>query len=277
MLPYQPKKFVKNALFLSYTSLSDFLKCPRAYYLKNIYRDQKTGYKLQIASPYLTLGSVVHDSVKWFLEINRQVRKEQLLAKYDNLWLKYSGKRGGFTSKEEEESLQGRGRKMLERFFDTSKILGRLFPPMSFPKYFLDEETVLFGNLDCVEELADGSLHIIDFKTGQKQEADSLQLHIYAILAESNLQKPVKKLSYWYLDKDQTPKEAALDSLEEKLEWLKKKGQEVKEAIASGQWVCIQGEEKCRDCQDYDAILAGKGEWQFTDDRYKKVVYSLKK
>lgn len=284
MIAKYEKKFVKNALFLSHTSLGDFLKCPRAYYFKNIYRDKKTGYKLQIASPYLTLGSLVHEVIKWFLEMRRQISKEQLLAKYENNWLKYQGKRGGFSGKVEEESFKERGRKMLDRFYDTSKILGQMLPPMDFPKYFLDGETILFGNLDYAEETPNGGLHIIDFKTGQQDEKDPLQLYIYAILAEANLQKPVTKISYWYLDRDDEPKEAVLDSLEQHVEYLKQKAQDIKKAMIEGQWVCSKmgpstssGQSLCFDCQNYQAILEGKGEFQYEDEFYKKMIYYLPK
>lgn len=276
MIQKYEKKYVKNALFLSHSSLGDFLSCPRAFYFKNIYRDKKTGYRLQIASPYLTLGSLVHEMIKWFLEMKKQVSKEQLLKKYENYWLKYQGKRGGFSEKAEEESFKERGRKMLDRFYDTSKILGQMLPPMDFPKYFLDEETILFGNLDYVEELSDGSLHIIDFKTGQKEE-DALQLHIYAILTEANLQKPVTKISYWYLDRDKEPKEMILEPLENHLKYLTAKGREIKKAIAEGQWICKKGDDLCRDCGNYQAILEGKGEFQFSDDLYKKLIFYLPK
>ncbi len=273
----QEKRYVKNGIWLSHTSLGDFLICPRAYFLKNIYRDKKTGYKIQIAAPSLTLGSLVHEMIKWFLEMDRQTIKEQLLDRFDNFWLKYQGKKGGFTSKEEEESFKKRGREMLDKFYDNSKILGKMIPPMDFPKYYLDEDIVLLGNLDCVEELPDGSLHIIDFKTGTKDEKDSLQLHIYAILAESNLGKPVSKISYWYLDRDDKPQEAVLDPLEKHLEYLRQKGLEIKQVIESGQWVCKKGEELCWDCRNYQAVIEGKGEFQYEDPVYKKLVFYLPK
>lgn len=280
MIQRQSKKYVEKAIWLSPTSLGDFLACPRAYFLKNIYRDKKTGFRIQIASPYLSLGSVVHDVIKWFLDLQRQVSKEQLLKKYDSWWLKYQGKRGGFSTKEEEESFKERGRIILNRFYETSQILGSMLPPMQFPKYFLDEDVVLHGNLDYVEELSDGSLHIIDFKTGQKDEEDPLQLYIYAILAESNLGKPVKRLSYWYLDRDDKPKEVVLDPLEKHLKYLKGKGLEMKKAIEKGEWVCSKSPEPaegCFDCQNYQAILEGKGEFQFEDYKFKKQVYFLPK
>ena len=57
MIAKQKQEYIKDALFISYTALKDFLKCPNSYYLKNRYRDPKTGYRLQIASGPMTLGS----------------------------------------------------------------------------------------------------------------------------------------------------------------------------------------------------------------------------
>ena len=50
-----------KAVWVSYSSISDFKKCPRAYYLKNIYKNPKTGKKIELVAPPLALGSVVHD------------------------------------------------------------------------------------------------------------------------------------------------------------------------------------------------------------------------
>ena len=91
------------------------------------------------------------------------------------------------------------------------------------------------------------------------------------------MEKPVKKASFWYLDRDEKPKEAVLDSLEEKIAWLKEKGREMKKAIEEGKWVCIRGDELCHDCRDYQAIIEGKGEFQFEDFKFKKMVYFLPK
>ncbi len=76
VLPKTP--FIKDAIFISHTSLKDFLNCPRSYYLKNIYRDKKTGYRIQITNPYLTLGALVHDAISWYLQMEGQVTKEGL-------------------------------------------------------------------------------------------------------------------------------------------------------------------------------------------------------
>lgn len=277
MITKSKQEYIKNPIFVSFTSLKDFLNCPRSYYLKNIYHDPKTGFRLQIASPYLTLGSTIHDAIKWFLDMQGQVSSDQLISKYRNLWLKYRGKKGGFSSIEQEADFGTRGLSMLENFYKNWKVLEKTAPGITFPKYNLLDNVVLIGNFDYVGEKEDGTLHIVDFKTGAKDEDDPTQLYIYAILAEVNLQRSVSAAGFWYLDRGDSPKDIVLDSLEPKLEWLKQKATELKKAISEGMWVCVRGEQLCRDCKDYQAILDGKGEFQFTDYRYKKDVYYLER
>ncbi len=234
-------------------------------------------FKIQIASPYLSLGSTVHDSIKWFLDMHGQVTKEQLIGKFRNFWLKYRGKKGGFESREQEGDFGKRGLKMLDNFFANAQILEKTTHQVNFPKLNLFEDVILMGNFDFVGEKEDGSLHVVDFKTGANDEKDPMQLYIYAILAEANLEKSVSSASFWYLDRDDKPKEIVLDPLEGKLEWLKEKGQQLKKAIDEGTWVCVKGDQMCRDCRDYQAIIDSKGEFQFTDFRYKKDVYFLRR
>lgn len=281
MIPKQKQEYIKDALWISYTALKDFLKCPRSYYLKNRYRDPKTGNRLQIASAPMTLGSLVHDAIKWYLLTGRVASKDDVIKQYKNHWLKYRGKRGGFSSREEEADFGKRGLKMLDNFMENAGNLEPQVPVFDFLRFQLDEKTVLNGKVDFVGELSDGSLHILDFKTGSKEEEDSTQLHTYAILAESNFQKPVSKISYWYLDRESAPKEAVLDGLEEKLAWLKDKALQIKNAILENNWVCIKGASPagglCSDCKNYQATIEGKGEFQFSDESFKKDIYFLDK
>lgn len=281
MIPPQPKKYIKNPIFLSYTSLKDFLNCPRAYFLKNVYRDSKTGNRILIASPYMSLGSVVHDTLKWILDMGGQVTERGAEEKFRNFWLKFRGKKGGFESREDEATFGKRGLNMLDNFLKNFGSLEKSAPGMVFPKYYLPDNLVLIGNIDFLGEREDGSLHVVDFKTGVNDEKDPLQLYIYAILAEANLQKEVTAASYWYLDRDDAPRPIVLDPLEPQLEWLKGKAKELKKAIEKGEWICIKNDApsgaSCRDCRDYQAILDGKGEFQFTDQKFKKDIYFLPK
>lgn len=274
--PYK-KEYIKDAVLISFTSLNDFLKCSRSYYLKNLYRDPKQGYRLQIISPHLTLGATIHDTLKWFLEADEKPSREETIGKFKNFWRKYRLKRGGFVSKEEEGDFGKRGLKMLDNFLNHTSVLEPCAPFLHFPKFKLVDNIILFGNMDFVGECEDGTLHVVDFKTGSKDEESGLQLNIYAILAEANLQKPVSKASFWYLDREDEPKSIVLDPLDGQIEWLKQKGIELKKAVLENNWVCIKSPDLCRDCRDYQALLDGKGEFLFSDDNYKKDVYYLDK
>ncbi len=275
MIVKTDNRFVKDALFISYTGIKDYLKCPRSYFLKNVYRDPKTKYKIQVVSSHMTLGALVHDAIGWYLQMQGQVTKDQLIQKFRNFWLKYRGKRGGFATREEEGSFGKRGLAMLDNFFANANVLEPKVNADDFLKFKIDDTTFLNGRVDFLGQMPDGSIHVLDFKTGSKDEEDPLQLYIYAILVESNIQKPVSKISYWYLDRDSNPKEAVLDSLNEKLVWLKNKCQEIKEAIKKDSWVCVKNPDLCRDCQMYQAVLDGKAEFQYQDDNFKKMVYYL--
>ncbi len=279
MIPKQQQEYIKDALWISYTALKDFLKCPRAYYLKNRYRNPDTGNRLQIASGPMTLGSLVHNAIKWYLQTGRVADKDSVIKQYRNHWLKYQGKRGGFRSREEEGDFGKRGLKMLDNFLKNTAQLEQNIPIYDFLKFRLDEKIILNGKVDFIGELPDGSLHILDFKTGSKEEDDSTQLHTYAILAEAYLQKPISKISYWYLDRDDSPKEAVLDPLEDKLEWLQNKALEIQQAVREDRWVCVKGDPPagglCNACRSYQAIIDGKGEFQFSDQEFKKDVYFL--
>jgi putative RecB family exonuclease len=62
----------------------------------------------------------------------------------------------------------------------------------------------LFGRMDRIDEEADGTLHIIDYKTGTApDEIDTKQLILYAIMVEQELTRRVSKASFWYLDDGQ--------------------------------------------------------------------------
>lgn len=275
MIPKQQQEYIKDALWVSYTALKDYLKCPRAYFLKNRYRNSKTGNRIQIASAPMTLGNLVHDAIKWYLQTGRVASKEDVIKQFRNHWLKYQGKRGGFRSREEEADFGTRGLKLLDNFFKNKMILGPNVPLYDFLRFKLGEKIILNGKVDFVENLPDGSIHILDFKTGSKEEEDATQLHTYAILAESYLQRPVSKISYWYLEREDSSKVAVLDSLEEKLEWLKSKALEIQEAVREDHWVCFKGDQLCNDCKNYQSIIDGKGEFQFSDGDFRKDVYFL--
>jgi len=69
-----------TATWVSHSSIRDFLNCPRAYYLNNVYKDPATNHKIQIVSPALSLGSSVHEVIESLSNLPTKDRfKESLL------------------------------------------------------------------------------------------------------------------------------------------------------------------------------------------------------
>jgi len=88
------------ATWVSHSSISDFLQCPRAYYLKNVYKDPKTRHKIQLMSPPLALGAAVHNVLERLSVLPTDQRLAvSLVKKFEEEWKNISGKRGGFLIK----------------------------------------------------------------------------------------------------------------------------------------------------------------------------------
>ena len=63
------------------------------------------------------------------------------------------------------------------------------------------EGIVLMGRIDRIDRLDDGSLHVIDYKTGRvPDESDASQLLLYALILSRILDWPVSRASYVYLE-----------------------------------------------------------------------------
>lgn len=258
-----------SAVWVSHSSMGDFLTCPRLYYLNNIYKDPATNRKISLINPALALGSVVHNTIEPLAKVPAEKRLEQPIEeKFETEWEKVSGQKGGFTSPEEEEQHRTRGEEMIQRVLEnpgpiTNKAL-RL--PLGHnnmpPNFYLSEEDniILCGKVDWIEylEKTDG-IHIVDFKTGRREEKEgSLQLPIYLLLATNCQSRKVEKVSYWYLDRDNEPVDQKLPGYEEAEERVLKTAKEVKATREKGEFQCPQGDGGCFACQPYEKILAGE-------------------
>ena len=64
----------------------------------------------------------------------------------------------------------------------------------------LTPQLTLLGRIDRVDDDPDG-LHVIDYKTGRRpEEVDVEQLHLYTVMLERSLARPVARAAYIYLD-----------------------------------------------------------------------------
>ena len=205
----------------SFSQLAAFSTCPLQY---------KFAFILKIPAPTekssLIFGRVLHNTLYNFLlpvlserkkiqgdlfgagEKGRETAEltmKRLLALYEEFW-----QADGYQDKPTREEYFEKGKKALKDFWADYS----LNPPAEI--LFLEKkfsfkvgEDVIKGTIDRVDQLADGSLEIVDYKTGKNKAAakkgrldfaDKRQLILYQLFLEEYLGVKVSALSFYYLE-----------------------------------------------------------------------------
>lgn len=261
-----------TALWVSYSSITDFLSCPRAYYLKNIYRDPSTNNKIQITSAPLSLGSAVHEVIDILSLVPLDKRfEESFNVILDRVWSQFSGKKGGFVNKDVEQEYKNKAQKMLSYLYQNPGPIKKLAVKiqMDLPYFWLDkkENIILCGKIDWLEYLKEqDAVHIIDFKTGKRHEkADSLQLPIYYLLTTNCQSRPVLKQSYWYLDEQKPAVSMPIPSYEKSEKLIKEIALKIKTSRKLNSFRCPTN--GCMYCTSFEKILNKQAEFVGTSSR----------
>jgi hypothetical protein len=269
-----------SAVWVSHSSLSDFINCPRAYYLKNVYKDPQSGRKIQLVGPALVLGLAVHQVLESRSKLPVAERfKQSLLEQYEEVWQLFCGREGGFVSDEQELRYKERGAQMLRNVMANPGPVGKLSVKVKedLPYYWLSEadDIILCGKIDWLEYVPESDgVRIIDFKTGKHRENDgSLQLPIYRLLVHNVQHRAVVGASYWYLEQPDGLIDKELPDLEAAHEQVLSLAKQVKLARKLERFKCPEGSGGCRYCQPYEAIIRQEAEYISTRDR--RDVYSL--
>lgn len=245
--------------------MGDFLKCPRLYYLHNVYKDPKTNRKMSIVTPHMSLGIAVHNVLEGLADHPAHERMQRdLRALFEEAWLMVAGEKGGFSSAEEEERFKMRGKDMINSVIKNPRFLVNKrikLPQGNMPcNFYLSEEDniILNGLVDWIEYLPDDTLHLIDFKTGKHEEKESsLQLPIYLLLCNALQKRKVSRASYWYLEEDKMV-EKQLPDIEKARRDVYAVARQVKDARDTKNFPCSSGGIGCIFCRDYDEILKTK-------------------
>ena len=269
-----------SAIWVSHSSIGDFIKCPRAYYLNHIYKNPKTGKKISLMSPPYALGQAVHEVVESLSTIPTDQRfKESLIVKFERVWEKYTGKKGGFFDQSAEDRYRERGKAMLKRVVDNPGPIAKLAVKINIdlPNFWLSESDnlILCGKIDWLEYLSDtDSVRIIDFKTSRTEESDSsLQLPIYYLLAKNCQQREVVGVSYWYLEFSDQLEDKPLPNYDEAYSSILKHAKDIKLARQLNRFKCPNGDEGCTVCIPLEEIVKGKAE--LINTKGKKEIYVL--
>lgn len=200
--------------YLSYSQLSTFETCPLQY---------KYRYIVKLPVPpaaALTFGDTMHRVVKTFYDLARageNPTKETLVQLLDTHWSSL-----GFGDKAYEQKMKDRGRDLLAGFYDKGYDPKRLPTALEEPfKIRITPKLTLGGRIDRIDTLPDGSIEIIDYKTGQAPKARDVgrdkQLTVYALSAmqEGVYKRPPEKVfvSFYFFEGQE--KFTATRSLEE--------------------------------------------------------------
>ncbi len=255
-----------SATWVSHSSLSDFIACPRAYYLKNVWKRPETKHKVQVVSPALSLGSAVHEVVEGLSVLPTDIRfNEPLLIKFDLVWKRFAGRAGGFFDADTEFKYKSRGIEMLKKITENPGPLKNLAVKINqeLPNFWLSEEEniILCGKVDWLAyDLDSDSVTIIDFKTSKSEEKEtSLQLPIYLLLATNCQKKKIKAAAYWYLENNLELSPKDLPDYDETLETVLRLARGVKLARTMDKLDCKSG--GCRACIPLEKIFKGEAEY----------------
>lgn len=210
----------------SYSQLSTFESCPRQYQYQYIYKIP------QPTNGNLSFGSSMHNTLQEYYKLVGQSKQaslfeqfdtdlslDRLLQIYEDKWIDL-----GYESRQHMELRKARGKEILTQFYEKFK--------HDIPKIkYLEKgfrlkigDYTLSGRVDRADKQEDGTLEIIDYKSGktrtQKQVDSDLQLMIYALAARDCLGIPASLLTLYFLDDNEA---VSTKPTEEKMEKAKDK------------------------------------------------------
>jgi len=203
----------------SYSKLELFKKCKKQYHFS--YLDPLISpIKKQFYKPrdYKTKGNAVHGAITLFYHLPKKKRTFEGIKKcLEKAWFSEIdaskvpplGKTGGFLDLEHERQVYSDSLRQLKNFLKIEKHPSLFYvPTKNIWESFCDYEdmikplgggVMISGKFDRIDRLEDGSLRIIDFKTG-KENGSFFQLEFYKLLAEMNFGNKVSQVSFYFLD-----------------------------------------------------------------------------
>lgn len=173
-------------LSLSYTFVKSYLDCPRCFYIANV-----LGLR-EPPSPHMLLGSVVHEALEEHFQAAASAENEggapPTPAQAQERAMRIYDRRRGLRAARDPDVASKISAQIdaALRMHDGAQIL-EVEQFHRFPYRLGDHEHRFTGRIDRLDQLTDGSLRIVDYKTGASRKyltepsKDDLQLSIYAL------------------------------------------------------------------------------------------------
>ncbi len=176
----------------------------------------KDFFSYQLTSPQQSLFS---DNLK---KNNNRLSLDDLLELYNKHW-----RDDGYYNKKQREEYKKKGRQILKDFYQKHEKDG--WPEVVFieKSFKVNIGPYIFkGSIDRIDKLPDGTVKIVDYKTGQAKEkieaGHKRQLLLYKIAAEVSLGLRVSILANYYLENNTElsflPKDKDIEKFEERVE-----------------------------------------------------------
>ncbi len=168
---------------LSPTKLTIYLACPTKYFWT--YVDDRGKWYLRARS-YYSFGSTLHHVLQRFHDAGDAgvATTEQALAALEESWIE-----AGYTSQQEMEEALGEGKAIVASYVETA-----LAAPVTAHTLWVEKllradlgSFALIGRLDRVDEWDDGTIEVVDYKSGretvtEEEVATDLAMCCYQLL-----------------------------------------------------------------------------------------------
>jgi len=206
-LPWKPigetRDQYSERLRLSYSKMSLFERCPRAY--SKLY-NERIPPKPQ---PFFSFGSCIHAIMEEFFDPASREKPtwDRMMRIMEETWRHF---RIGYRTPEEEERYRAQALRQLELYFNRF-VSGQKFRPAYYiEKYFelpIGNDSIMTGFIDRIDKRPDGGYIVLDYKTeptDRTQEAvdNDLQLTLYYWASREFLNLDIRELGLFMMSHD---------------------------------------------------------------------------
>jgi putative RecB family exonuclease len=167
---------------LSPTKIATYLECAVKY--RYIYIERIGRFYLR-AKPHYSFGSTLHRVIQSFHEEGATQTAEEMAARYEQGWIA-----AGYESPEQEQSFRAEGAEMVQAYHAAAQErLEQQLQTLFVEKTIRTDmgPFVLAGRVDRVDRHPDGTLEIVDYKSGRwdvtpEDVASDLAMNIYQLI-----------------------------------------------------------------------------------------------